>query len=109
MVEATRYCLLSRKKEDGLADAGVAAVKINAVFAVAVMNGLGITGQTALVSLRTGVDLGAEGDVVIRQTDVPAVEIINIDPDSGERIQIIDEVQQLLIVKRIFIGNLLCE
>ena len=88
--------------EDGdnsFADAGMAAVEIDVVFPAAVLNRLCVAGKTALMALCTGVDPGAEGDVVIGQADVPAAEVIDIGADPCEGVQIVEEMQQLLVVK----------
>ena len=47
----------------------------------------------------------AEGDVIIRQTDVTAAEVVDVGPDAGEDIQIVDEPQQLVIVKEYIHGE----
>ena len=91
--------------DNGLADTGMAAVEIGAVLAVTVVDGLGVTGQTALVPFGTGVDLGAEGDVVVGQTDVPPAEVVDIGTDAGEYVQVVDEPQQLLVVEEYIHGE----
>ena len=84
---------------DGLADARVAAVELEAPGGGVAFHLPGVAGHAAAVALGGGVDGPAEGGMALKEVDVPALGVQNVGRDAGEHVEVGDQLEQLLLVK----------
>ena len=92
--------LLVVEGHDGLADASVAAVVLEAVFRLVVLDFALVAGDAPLVALGQVVDGPAEGRVAPEQVDVPARQVQDVSGHSGEDVQVGNQFAQAILVKK---------